>query len=325
MQYSDSDYIEEFTVEEFDNNMRIDAVISNRFSEYTRSRIQKMIADCNVAVNGITGISKNYKCKLGDLISVEITPPEEVNIVPENIPLDIIFEDNDIIIVNKPKGMVVHPAPGHYTGTMVNALMYHCGDKLSGINGELRPGIVHRIDKDTSGILAVCKNDFSHNYMADLLSRHDINRTYYCLVYGILKEKSGTVNQPIGRHQTDRKKMCINTKNGRNAITHYKVINEYQNKYSLLECKLETGRTHQIRVHLSSIHHPLVGDVVYGRDKHPFKTDGQMLHAAKLGFVHPTMGVYVEFSSKLPEYFEAICRKLGSGNDEILDSLQNSL
>ena len=304
---------------------RIDSFIAENLDDMSRSRVQKLIADECVFVNGKLLKAKNYKCEENDLISLFLPEPEELDIVAENIPLEIVYEDNDILIVNKEKGMVVHPAPGHYTGTLVNAIMYHCGDKLSGINGVLRPGIVHRIDKDTSGILVICKNDSSHNYVADLLSRHEINRVYYCLVQGIFKDKTGRVERPIGRHPNDRKKMSVNAKISKEAITNYKVIKEYCNKYSLVECRLETGRTHQIRVHMASLNHPLVGDFVYGSEKQNICKNGQMLHAAVLGFTHPTTKQYVEYSSPLPEYFVEICNKLNGGKCEVIDELQSIL
>jgi 23S rRNA pseudouridine1911/1915/1917 synthase len=229
----------------------------------------------------------------------------EPDIMPQPIPLDIIYEDKDILIVNKPKNMVVHPAPGHYDGTLVNAIMYHCGSELSGINGVMRPGIVHRIDKDTTGSIVVCKNDESHKAIAELLKTHDITRKYRAIVYGNIKEDSGTVNAPIGRHPNDRKKMAINERNGKNAITHYKVLERFGN-YTYIECQLETGRTHQIRVHMASIAHPLLGDDIYSSHKSPFKLEGQVLHAMTIGFIHPTTGEYVEFEAPLPEYFEKI-------------------
>lgn len=318
----------EFSVDALNDGQRIDAVAAAMSDVLTRNRIQKLIVSGNVKVNGVPIENKNYKCSKNDCVSVLLPAPETVDICPENIPLEILFEDNDIIIVNKPKGMVVHPAAGHYSGTLVNALMYHCGGHLSGINGELRPGIVHRIDKDTSGVLVVCKNDTAHNYMADLLAGHRINRVYYCLVFGILPQKNGTIDKPIGRHPVDRKKMSVKAKNGKRAVTHYRVIGEYMNQYSLLECRLETGRTHQIRVHLSSIHYPLVGDTIYGREKQPFSCEGQMLHAAILGFVHPSTGNYMEFSAPLPEYFESICRKISCGSQDkerMIDELQQKL
>ena len=223
--------------------------------------------------------------------------------------LSILYEDQDVILVNKPKGMVVHPAPGHLSGTLVNGLMAHCQDQLSGINGSLRPGIVHRIDKDTTGLLIVCKNDVSHNAIAAQLKEHSITRKYLAIVHGVIKEEQGTIDAPIGRHPTERKKMSINEKNGRHAITHYRVLERFQ-KYTYIECQLETGRTHQIRVHMASIHHPLLGDMVYGPQKCPYSLEGQTLHAAVFGFVHPRTGEYLELTAPLPEYFQTLLQKL---------------
>jgi len=294
---------------------RIDRLISDIESDISRSRVQKLIESQNVLVNGNIISSASYKCKENDLITLIIPASEEVNIDAEDIPLNIIYEDDDIIIIDKPKGMVVHPAPGHYSGTLVNALMHHCKDSLSGINGELRPGIVHRIDMNTTGLLVICKNDKAHVLLAEKLSEHDITRRYYCIVNGHFKENEGTVDKMIGRHPTDRKKMSVNAKNGRRAVTHYKVLYSFQAPYTLLECSLETGRTHQIRVHMSSIGHPLLGDDIYGSTKQPYKTTGQVLHAAVLGFVHPSKNEYMEFRSPLPEYFTEIIKKISKSNE----------
>ena len=242
---------------------------------------------------------------------MEVTLPEPVSldIEPQNIPLDILYEDEDVLLVNKPKDMVVHPSAGHMDGTLVNALLYHCKDSLSSINGVMRPGIVHRIDKDTTGVLIVCKNDKAHNCIAEQLKVHSITRKYHALVWHNLTEDSGTIDAPIGRHPIDRKKMAITHKNGKPAVTHYKVLERFGN-YTYVECELETGRTHQIRVHMTSIGHPLVGDPVYGPSRQPFKTQGQMLHAKVFGFIHPTTGEYMEFETPLPDYFEDILEKL---------------
>ena len=251
----------------------------------------------------------NYKLAYDDMITVEIPDLVEPDIVPENIPLDILYEDDDILIVNKPKGMVVHPAAGHYSGTLVNALMYHCGESLSGINGVMRPGIVHRIDMDTTGSLLVCKNDQAHQKLAEQLKVHSIKRVYHAIVCGNLKEDSGTIDAPIGRHPVDRKKMSINYQNGREAVTHYQVLERFGD-YTYISCRLETGRTHQIRVHMASIRHPLLGDNVYGPQKCPFKLQGQTLHAKILGITHPTTGEYMEFDAPLPEYFEDLLGRM---------------
>lgn len=296
-------------VEKEDSKIRIDKYITDNVTDLTRSYIQKLIEDGLVLVNG-KQIKSNYKVSEGEQITVEIPPPIDLNIEPEEIPLDIIYEDKDIIIINKGKGMVVHPAAGHYSGTLVNGLLYHCKDELSGINGVLRPGIVHRIDMNTTGVIVACKNNEAHQSIAEQLKTHDITRKYNAIVYHSFKEDSGTVDAPIGRHQTDRKKMAINHKNGKNAVTHYQVIENLSNKYAHIECTLETGRTHQIRVHMASIHHPLLGDDVYGPGKDSFHLEGQALHARVLGFIHPTMKKYVEFEAPLPDYFEQLITKL---------------
>lgn len=288
---------------------RIDKFLSVELSDYSRAYLQKLMDDGNITVNG-KSVKSNYKLKLNDEISLTIPDAEVLEIVPEDIPLDIRYEDNDIIIINKPKGMVVHPAPGHTSGTLVNALMYHCRDSLSSINGVLRPGIVHRIDMDTTGLLVACKNDSAHRVMSDKFKIHDINRVYTAIVYNCFSEPEGTIDKPIARHKTDRKRMAIDPVNGRNAVTHYKVIENLQNNFSLIECRLETGRTHQIRVHMSSMNHPLLGDDVYGPKTKPFKTQGQVLHAGVLGFNHPITGEYMEFHSELPEYFQNILERL---------------
>ena len=235
---------------------------------------------------------------------IEVTVPDAVepDILPEDLSLDIVYEDKDIIVINKPKGMVVHPAPGHYSGTLVNALLYHCKGELSGINGVMRPGIVHRIDMDTTGLLVACKNDYAHNFIAEQLKIHSSTRKYQAICYNSIKEQEGTVEAPIGRHPTDRKKMAVNYKNGKSAVTHFRVINNYNN-YSHIECQLETGRTHQIRVHMASINHPLLGDELYGPKNCPFNLQGQTLHAGVLGFIHPSEKKYVEFEAPLPDYF----------------------
>lgn len=289
--------------------IRIDKFLSDQLPDFSRSYIQKLIKEEQVSVQNKV-IKSNYKLNGNEEISLNI--PEQIipDILPEDIPLDILYEDQDLIVINKPKGMVVHPAAGHYSGTLVNALMYHCKDDLSGINGVMRPGIVHRIDRNTTGSLLVCKNDFSHNRIAEQLKIHSITRKYRAIVHGNLKEDRGTVNAPIGRHPVDRKKMAIEPKNGREAITHYRVLERFSN-YTYIECQLETGRTHQIRVHMSSLHHPILGDDVYGPAKCPFSyLQGQTLHAQVLGFIHPRTDEYMEFSAPLPQYFEDLLRKL---------------
>jgi 23S rRNA pseudouridine1911/1915/1917 synthase len=284
---------------------RIDKCISSYMEELSRSYIQKIIKDKNVFVND-SEVKANYRTRVDDRVRFTIPDAVEPDIPPQDIPLDIIYEDKDILVVNKPKGMVVHPAPGHYEGTLVNAIMYHCGNELSGINGVMRPGIVHRIDKDTTGSLVICKNDEAHRGIAELLKTHDITRKYRAIVYGNIREDGGTVDAPIGRHPTDRKRMAVNERNGKNAVTHYTVLERFGD-YTYIECQLETGRTHQIRVHMASIGHPLLGDEVYCSRKSPFKhLGGQVLHAMTIGFVHPTSGEYVEFEAPLPEYFEEL-------------------
>ncbi|MBE5931895.1 MAG: RluA family pseudouridine synthase [Lachnospiraceae bacterium] len=288
--------------------VRIDKCLSEIMDDYSRAYIQKLIDDGNITCDGKV-LKSNYKLRKGDVINVIIPEPIELEILPENIPLDIIYEDNDILIVNKPKGMVVHPAPGHSSGTLVNAIMYHCKDSLSTINGVLRPGIVHRIDMDTTGLLMVCKNDVAHRVMSDKFKVHDITRAYTAICYNHFSVTEGTVDKPIARHKVDRKKMAIDP-NGRRAVTHYKVLEELSNNFSLIECRLETGRTHQIRVHMASINHPLLGDEVYGPKNKPFKTEGQVLHAGVLGFEHPITGEYMEFKAEVPEYFGKILERL---------------
>ena len=290
------------------NNMRIDRFISERMSDTSRSYIQKLIKDELVTVDSKV-VKSNYKVKEGEWVEIVLPEPVSLDIEAENIPLDILYEDSDVLLVNKPKDMVVHPSAGHVTGTLVNALLYHCKDSLSSINGVMRPGIVHRIDKDTTGILIICKNDKAHNCIAEQLKVHSITRRYHALVWNNVTDDTGTVDAPIGRHPVDRKKMAINHKNGKHAVTHYKVLERF-GQYTYIQCELETGRTHQIRVHMASIGHPLVGDPVYGPAKQPFKTDGQMLHAKVFGFIHPSTNDYMEFETDLPEYFQLILEKL---------------
>lgn len=290
------------------NNMRIDRFISERMADTSRSYIQKLIKDELVTVDSKV-VKSNYKVKEGEWVEIVLPEPVNLDIEAENIPLDILYEDSDVLLVNKPKDMVVHPSAGHVTGTLVNALLYHCKDSLSSINGVMRPGIVHRIDKDTTGILIICKNDKAHNCIAEQLKVHSITRRYHALVWNNVTDDTGTVDAPIGRHPVDRKKMAINHKNGKHAVTHYKVLERF-GQYTYIQCELETGRTHQIRVHMASIGHPLVGDPVYGPAKQPFKTVGQMLHAKVFGFIHPSTNEYMEFETDLPEYFQLILEKL---------------
>lgn len=285
--------------EELDGE-RIDKVLGGLIDSLSRSFIQKFIKDGMVTVNGQI-VKQSCKVFTDDEVVFELPDAVEPDIPAENIPLDILYEDQDVIVVNKPKGMVVHPAAGHYTGTLVNALMFYCGQDLSGINGVMRPGIVHRIDMDTTGSLIICKNDKAHNSIAAQLKEHSINRIYHAICYGNIKEDEGIIEKPIGRHSVDRKKMAVNP-NGKEAVTHYKVLKRFGN-YTYISCKLETGRTHQIRVHMASIGHPLLGDEVYSGRTSPFKLKGQCLHAMTLGFIHPQTGEYVEINAPLPEYF----------------------
>lgn len=300
--------IHEIEVLESQAGLRIDRFLSLEFPELSRSYIQKLMKEENITVNGETR-KANYKVNAGDFVVLNEPELKEPDILAENIPLEILYEDSDLLIVNKPKGMVVHPSSGHYSGTLVNALMYYCREDLSGINGSLRPGIVHRIDMDTTGSLLVCKNDLAHQRIAEQLKEHSICRIYHAIVHGVIKGEEGTVDAPIGRHPTDRKKMSVNYKNGKSAITHYKVLQRFQN-YTYIQCQLETGRTHQIRVHMASIGHPLLGDAVYGPSKCPYKLQGQTLHAKTIGIRHPRTGEYLEVDAPLPEYFVNLLKKL---------------
>ena len=290
---------------------RIDKFLSVLVPDCSRNSIQKLIEQGNVTINGVS-VNKKYKVNTDDEILVVTGELKPLDAEPENIPLDIVYEDDDLLVVNKPRGMVVHPAPGNYTGTLVNALLYHCKDSLSGINGVLRPGIVHRIDKDTSGLLIVAKNDKAHMGLAEQIKEHSFTREYNAVICGHLKDQEGTVNAPIGRNPKDRKKMCVTMQNSKNAVTHYSVIEEY-NGYSHICLKLETGRTHQIRVHMSHLGHPVAGDLVYGHDKKSADLNGQCLHAIKIGFVHPIKNEYMEFSSDLPDYFKGFIDKVKRG------------
>ena len=287
---------------------RLDKFLSAVLPDQSRSYLQKIIKDGSVLVNG-KAQKASYRMEDQDEILVDLPELKEPEIEAENIPLNILYEDDDLLMVNKPKGMVVHPSAGHLTGTLVNAVMYHCKDRLSGINGVMRPGIVHRIDKDTTGVLVICKNDKAHNHVAAQLKEHSITRKYRAIVHGVIKEEEGTVDAPIGRHPVERKKMAAGVKNGKRAVTHYRVLQRFRN-HTYIECQLETGRTHQIRVHMASIGHPLLGDTVYGPAKNPLHLQGQTLHAQVLGLIHPSTGEYLEVEAPLPEYFEKLLKSL---------------
>lgn len=299
----------EFTAATENIGERIDKLLSVQLPEMSRSALQKLVTDGCVLVNG-NSVNKNYKMKNGDTVTVDIPEPEELKAEPQDIPIDIVYEDDSLLVVNKPQGMVVHPAAGNPDGTLVNALMYHCKGRLSSINGVIRPGIVHRIDKFTSGLLMVAKTDKAHNFLAQQIKDHSFTREYNAICVGRFKDLTGTVNEPIGRSKFDRKKMCVTYQNCKEAVTHYEVLEEF-GQYSLVRFRLETGRTHQIRVHSAFIGHPVLGDDVYGK---AYKgLDGQCLHAKKLGFVHPESGEYMEFDSELPEYFVKVLEKLRKG------------
>ncbi len=297
-----------FIAGESDAGLRLDKCIAVNYPEVSRSYVQKLIESGGAWLNGNTGRSKDF-VKEGDEVKVLIPAPEGLEVEAENIPLDVLYEDDDVIVINKPKGMVVHPAAGHYTGTLVNGLLHHCKGSLSGINGILRPGIVHRIDKDTTGIIVACKNDIAHRNLAEQFKEHTITRRYEALVYGVFKEPEGRVESFICRNPEERMKMMVHASKGKHAITNYRVKEQFGNKYSHVICQLETGRTHQIRVHMTSLGHPLLGDTVYGPKKDSFGLTGQTLHAGVLGFTHPISGKYMEFSSELPEYFCELTEK----------------
>ena len=298
----------EFTADAADAGVRIDKYLSDVAEDLSRSAASRLIFEGNVTVNG-EPVKKNYKTEAGDLIVVLTDEPQPVDITPEDIPLEVVYEDDHLLVVNKPKGMVVHPAPGHYSGTLVNALMHHCGEGLSGINGELRPGIVHRIDKNTSGLLVVAKSDVAHAGLSEQIKDHSFTREYLAICYGNIKEDERTVDAPIGRHKTDRKRMCVTQENSKPAVTHIRVLERYDG-FTYILCRLETGRTHQIRVHLAHIGHPIAGDDVYGPSKVIAALQGQCLHAYKLGFIHPVTGDYMEFTADPPDSFEEFREKL---------------
>lgn len=301
----------QYEVTEEEDGLRLDQYIAGRCMDLSRSYIQKLIKESRVTINKNIQTKTKTAVQESDIVNVSLPDPKELEIKPQDIPLDILYEDNDVLVVNKPKGMVVHPAPGHYEDTLVNAVLYHCRDNLSGINGVLRPGIVHRIDKDTTGALIVCKNDKAHQKIANQLRAHTITRSYRAIVYNNFSEDEGMINAPIGRHPTNRKKRMVTEKNSKEAITHYKVLDHLNHKFNYIECRLETGRTHQIRVHMSHIGHPLLGDEVYGPVNSKFKNlQGQTLHAATIGFIHPTTEEYMEFSAPLPDYFEKLLKTL---------------
>ena len=300
---------QEICVGDQEGGLRIDKYLAEAAGQLSRSYIQKLLKDGRILVNG-KPVKASYVVEDEDILSMDIPEAVEPEIEPENMELDILYEDQDVILINKPKGMVVHPAAGHYSHTLVNGLMDHCRGQLSGINGVMRPGIVHRIDMDTTGVLIVCKNDMAHNSIAAQLKEHSITRRYQAIVHGVIKEAEGTIDAPIGRHPVERKKMSINYDKGKSAVTHYRVLKRFR-QFTHVECRLETGRTHQIRVHMASIHHPLLGDAVYGLAKCPISgLKGQTLHAGVLGFIHPRTGLYMEFSAPLPDYFENLLKTL---------------
>ena len=298
------------TIHVEESGERIDALLARSLEETSRSAAQKLLLAERVWKNG-KALKKNYVCQAGDVLELRLPPAKEIALIPQDIPLEIVYEDDDLIVINKPRGMVVHPAAGHEDGTLVNVLLYHCGDSLSGIGGEKRPGIVHRIDKDTSGLIISAKNDFAHVGLSEQLSDHSLFRIYEGIVRGHMREPSGTVNAPIGRSTKDRKKMAVNYKNGKDAVTHWTVLEEFAG-YSHLRCQLETGRTHQIRVHMAYLGHPLLGDATYGAQSPDKGLSGQCLHARELEFSHPSTGELIHLTTELPEYFTSILRELGT-------------
>lgn len=298
----------ELCVSDSESGLRLDKAIAVLQTDISRNSAQQLIDDGNILVNGKPS-NKKYSVKVGDILTLDIPEPTLLSVEPENIPLDIVYEDQYLLVVNKPKGMVVHPAAGNYTGTLVNALMYHCGDSLSGINGVIRPGIVHRIDKDTSGLLVVAKTDTAHNGLAQQIKEHSFTRVYNTVVVGNIKDDFGTIDAPIGRHSKDRKKQAVTDRNSKNAVTHFEVIERF-NGFTFLKVTLETGRTHQIRVHMAYRGTPIAGDVVYGNSKRTYGLDGQCLNASTIGFIHPITGEYLEFTTELPDYFKDFLRRI---------------
>lgn len=309
LEASDQEQNIELLVDDEYDKERIDKYLTSNLDDMSRSYIQKLIGEDRVFVDG-KAVKSNFRVVSGQTVALYLPEPKEAQVAPEDIPIDIIYEDSDIIVVNKHKGFVVHPAPGHETGTLVNALLHHCKGNLSGINGVLRPGIVHRIDRDTTGVIVACKNDSAHRYISEQLKDHSITRRYQAIVYGTFMVDSGRVEASIGRHPKDRKKMAVGVKVGRNAATNYRLIENLADKYAYIECELETGRTHQIRVHMASINHPILGDTVYGPNKNPFHLEGQALHAGVLGFIHPGTKEYIEFTAPLPIYFTDLIARL---------------
>ncbi len=307
---SETDQLYQYTVPADCDGIRFDRFLATELKDHSRSYIQKLMKEGRASCNGKAG-KPSLRLQADDQVVLTVPSLEELAVLPEDIPLDIVYEDQDLILINKGKDMVVHPCPGRYSGTLVNGLLYHCRDGLSGINGVLRPGIVHRIDKDTTGILVVCKNDRAHQSLALQLKEHTITRKYEAIVCNNLREDQGTIDKPIGRSPADRKKMAVNVKNGKRAVTHYRVLSHLNHQYNHIQCQLETGRTHQIRVHMASIGHPLLGDEVYGSSQGRIRLQGQCLHARVLGFVHPGTGRYMEFEAPLPDYFEGLLKKFG--------------